>query len=405
MEESAKTKKEIKEEKKREANRKAAAENMQKKQAARFDENGKVITSYDKKVEKRKKEAKQDKRNEFILKICAVVILTVIAAGLVFSVGRKTHERFGTAVTVNGEKIGRVEYDFYYNMSVNNFLNTYGAYASYFGLDTEKDFAKQTYQGDETWDDYFNDGAVTMIKQTKALSAEADKNSFEYDVTGDYDDFNKSIEDAASEEGTRLSVYYKDAFGQYASKNKIEKYVKQYLRATAYYENYSKNITFTDSEKKEYYEANKDTYDVIDYRYLEVSDVEKANEMLNLVTDSDSFKSLCTKYAADDVKSEYTSSDKSLVTGTSKSGVAGGTDVASWLFASGRAEGDKTVITTSSDPAKTYVVYFIKRYTTDAQNTIMEDNMKNEKSEEYLEEIIKNMEAVSGTVKLYEAAE
>ena len=35
----------------------------------------------------------------------------------------------------------------------------------------------------------------------------------------------------------------------------------------------------------------------------------------------------------------------------------------------------------------------------------MEDNMKNEKSGEYLDEIIKDMTAVSGTVKLYQASE
>ena len=41
---SKKTPKEVREEKRREANRKAAAENMQKKQASIYDADGKVVT-------------------------------------------------------------------------------------------------------------------------------------------------------------------------------------------------------------------------------------------------------------------------------------------------------------------------------------------------------------------------
>lgn len=405
MEETTKTKKEIREEKKREANRKVAAENMKRKQEAIYDENGKVVTSYDKKVAQRKKEEKKDKRNTAVAKVCMWVVIAAAAVGIILAAGMKLYNRFGTAVTVNDEKIGRIEYDFYYNMTVNNFLNTYGAYASYFGLDTEKNFAKQTYQDDQTWEDYFNDGAVTMIKQIRALSKEADNSSFEYDERSEYDEFSKSVEDAAKEAGVRLSAYYKDTFGEYASKNSIEQYVKQYLRGNAYFEDYSKKITITDEEKNTYYEENKDSYDVVDYRHLEVSDVNKANEMLEAVTDSESFKNLCQQYANDDVKSQYTGSDASLSTGTLKSGITDGNDVAEWLFDSTRKEGDKTVISSSSDEDANYVVYFIKRYITDAQNTIMEDNIKNEKSQQYLEDIIKDMTALGGTVKLYQAAE
>lgn len=405
MEETTKTKKELREEKKREANRKVVAENMKKKQETRYDENGRVITSYDKKVEKRRKEAKKDKRDTVIAKVCMWVVIAAAAAGLIFMAGSKLYNRFGTAVTIDNEKIGRVEYDFYYNMTVNNFLNTYGQYASYMGLDTEKDFAKQTYQGSQTWDDYFNEGTVAMLKQIRALSKEADGSSFEYDEQAEYDKFNKSVEDAANEAKTGLSEYYKDTFGQYASQKRLEKYVKQYLRGNAYFEDYSNNITFTDAEKNAYYEEHKDNYDVVDYRHIEVEDANKANEMLEAVTDSDSFRNLCSQYAKDDAKSQYESSDASLSTGTLKSGISAGTDAAEWLFAAERKEGDKTVITSSSDESRNYVLYFIKRYVTDAQNKIMEDNMKNEKSGEYLDEIIKDMTAVSGTVKLYQASE
>ena len=127
---SKKTPKEVREEKRREANRKAAAENMQKKQASIYDADGKVVTSYDKKLAKRKEEQKKDKRNTLITRITLIVVLVAVAAALIFAIGKKVNERYGTAVTVNGEKIGRVEYDFYYHMGINNFMNTYGSYAS-----------------------------------------------------------------------------------------------------------------------------------------------------------------------------------------------------------------------------------------------------------------------------------
>ncbi len=398
---SKKTPKEVREEKRREANRKAAAENMQKKQASIYDADGKVVTSYDKKLAKRKEEQKKDKRNTLITRITLIVVLVAVAAALIFAIGKKVNERYGTAVTVNGEKIGRVEYDFYYHMGINNFMNTYGSYASYFGLDTGSDLSKQIYRGDETWADYFGVNAVEMIKEMKALSAEADKNSFSYDDTDDYNEFNSSIEKAASDDGSSVKDYYKKTFGDYATQSSIESYVKQYLRANAYYDDYQKNLTFSDAEINDYYNENKDKYDVVDYRYLEVADLDKANEMLASITDGSSFRALCPQYAADDLKSGYETDDKSLATGATQSSITTGAEVTSWLFDSARKEGDKTVVTVADDN-KNYVLYFGSRYLTDAQKSIMTDSMKSSKSQEYINSLIDGMTSQSGTVKIYE---
>lgn len=397
-------KKEAKKEKRREENRRAAAEELQRKQSERYDADGNVVTSYDKKVQQRKKEAKKDRRNGVIARICIAAAVIVICAGIVWAAAGKLYYRYGTAVTVDDEKIGRVEFDFYYNMTVNNFLNTYGSYASYLGLDTEGDFSKQTYQDDETWEDYFNDSAVTMLKQIKALAREAEKASFEYDVTDDYNEFTESVDSAAQEEGVSSSDYYKEAFGKYATRSRIEEYAKEYLYAEAYYDDYQENVTLTDAKQDEYYKENKDTYDVVDYRYLEVADADSANDMLDAITDSASFKDLCVQYADESVKSEYQSSDRSLSTGALKSGIAAGTEVEEWLFDSARKEGDKAVIQ-SSETSKNYVVYFISRYLTDAQKTIMQDNLRSDMAEEYIEDIVKDMTVHDGSVKLYRADE
>jgi hypothetical protein len=305
---------------------------------------------------------------------------------------------------VAGEKVGRVEFDYYYNVAYNNFMNTYGTYASYFGLDTSKDLSKQTYYGDETWEDYFNSSAIDILKRTKALSREADDNAFEYDVTEDYQEFVDSINDAVSTGSQTTSQYYKSTFGKYASESGIESYVKQYLRANAYYEHVTEGFTFTQEEQDAYYEENKDDYDLVDYRSVLVSDVDKATELLGLVSDSESFAALCADYVSDDEKSSYESDDASLNTGVTKANVTQSTTVSEWLFDSSRVGGDKAVIA-ATDGESQYVVYFISRYVTDDAKSGISDTMVSEKSTEYLNNLVEGVEVVDGTVKQYVDAE
>lgn len=48
-------------------------------------------------------------------------------------------------MVVNGEAVNKVEFDYQYNLTKNNYIVQHGSYLTYFGLDTSKDLSTQMY--------------------------------------------------------------------------------------------------------------------------------------------------------------------------------------------------------------------------------------------------------------------
>ena len=129
----------------------------------------KVMTKYDRKVQKRKEEKEKEKKEERIstaIGIVVLVALVCLVASFPIRTYLATHE---TYVVVNGEAVNKVEFDYQYNLTKNNYITQYGSYLTYFGLDTSKDLSTQMYSDTLTWQDYFEQNAVESLKQNKAL--------------------------------------------------------------------------------------------------------------------------------------------------------------------------------------------------------------------------------------------
>ena len=111
----------------------------------------KIVTKYDLKIQRRKELKEREKREERISRIVGIA-LVVILVGIVASFPIRNYLTInGTYATVNGEKISRVEFDFNYQVARSSYLNQYGAYLSYFGLDTSRDIDSQMYSDTLTW--------------------------------------------------------------------------------------------------------------------------------------------------------------------------------------------------------------------------------------------------------------
>ena len=145
----------------------------------------KVVTKYDRKVQKRKEEALKLARKKKIT--LGVLIAIVVAAAVGCSIWgivsyNTIHNKY---IKVNGEAVSGIEFDFYYGISKNQNLSqtlygtmTYGDYyKSYMGYDSSKTDKSQTYSSStsNTWYDYFANSTVNAIKQYKALLEDADK--------------------------------------------------------------------------------------------------------------------------------------------------------------------------------------------------------------------------------------
>ena len=91
-----------------------------------------------------------------------------------------------TALKIGDRSFSPTEVNFNYANQYNRFMNTYGSYASMFGLNTSAGMAglknqECTMTGEEnyTWKDYFLDGAVEAMKENVALGRYAEENGIE----------------------------------------------------------------------------------------------------------------------------------------------------------------------------------------------------------------------------------
>ena len=362
-------------------------ENKEQKEQTKQTEQ-KVMTKYDRKVQKRKEEKEKEKKEERIstaVGIVFLVALVCLVASFPIRTYLATHE---TYVVINGEKVNKVEFDYAYNTSKNNYITQYGSYLSYFGLDTSKDLSTQMYSDTLTWQDYFEQNAVESLKQNKALMAEAKAAGFTYDTTDEYNTFKETIKTSAAAAGVSDKEYVRSIYGSYATMGRIEEYVKNDMVMNAYYQKLQEDNAPSDDEIQSYYEENKATYDSVDYRLTtieadlpteptELADpVEETAADTTGTTDGTAATDTTqdTAYQPSDAEIAKAMEDAKVLADDAEQSVAKDGEahenekkssvnymISDWLFDDARKAGDTTVITNDNSHCY-YVVAFEKRY-------------------------------------------
>ena len=347
----------------------------------------KVMTKYDRKVQKRKEEKEKEKKEERIstaIGIVVLVALVCLVASFPIRTYLATHE---TYVVVNGEAVNKVEFDYQYNLTKNNYITQYGSYLTYFGLDTSKDLSTQMYSDTLTWQDYFEQNAVESLKQNKALMAEAKAAGFTYDTTDEYNTFKETIKTSAAAAGVSDKEYVRSIYGSYATMGRIEEYVKNDMVMNAYYQKLQEDNAPSDDEIQSYYEENKATYDSVDYR-LTTIEAELPTEPTELVdpveattapdADTDGTATTDTTqdtaYQPSDAEIAKAMEDAKVLADDAEKTVAKDGEahenekkssvnylISDWLFDDARKAGDTTVITNDNSHCY-YAVAFEKRY-------------------------------------------
>ena len=348
----------------------------------------KVMTKYDRKVQKRKEEKEKEKKEERIstaIGIVVLVALVCLVASFPIRTYLATHE---TYVVVNGEAVNKVEFDYQYNLTKNNYITQYGSYLTYFGLDTSKDLSTQMYSDTLTWQDYFEQNAVESLKQNKALMAEAKAAGFTYDTTDEYNTFKETIKTSAASAGISEKEYVRSIYGSYATMSRIEQYVKNDMVMNAYYQKLQEDNAPSDDEIQSYYEENKATYDSVDYRLttieadLPTEPTELADPVEETAADTtgttdgtaatDSTQD--TAYQPSDAEIAKAMEDAKVLADDAEKTVAKDGEahenekkssvnylISDWLFDDARKAGDTTVITNDNSHCY-YAVAFEKRY-------------------------------------------
>ena len=368
-------------------NEKVTENKEQKEQKEQTEQ--KVMTNYDRKVQKRKEQKEKEKKEERIstaVGIVFLVALVCLVASFPIRTYLATHE---TYVVVNGEAVNKVEFDYQYNLTKNNYITQYGSYLTYFGLDTSKDLSTQMYSDTLSWQDYFEQMAVDNLKQSKALKAAAAAEGFTYDTTDEYNTFKESIKTSAAASGVSEKEYIRSIYGGYATMSRIEQYVKNDMVMNAYYEKLQEDNAPSDDEIQSYYDENKASYDSVDYRLTTIN-AELPTEPTELADPVDETAVADTANTTDGTTTADTTQDTAYQPSdaeiakamedakvladdaeqtVAKDGEAHENEkkssvnylISDWLFDDARKAGDTTVITNDNSHCY-YVVAFEQRY-------------------------------------------
>ncbi len=318
----------------------------------------KIVTRYDRKMQKRREQAAKDLKEKKRSKIVGIVIAVLIVCFIASFPIRNSITLNEAFIEVDGEKVTRVEFDTYYGLALSSFYSQYGAYLSMMGVDLSQDLSKQMYSDMMSWQDFFQQMTVENIKQDKALLKEAQAEGYTLDVSDRWEEYKAMLKDQASEAGASLNAYVKGSFGSFATLDRIEDTIKNTMYVNAYTEKLMEENIPSDEEIQAYYEANKDEYDSVDFRLTQIlAELPKEEEKEPTEAEIEA--------AMKEAKKEADKAEKTIMTegelreDYSKS--LTNISYADWLFDASRKNGDSIVVE-DAENNRYYVVGFEKRY-------------------------------------------
>ena len=336
---------------------------------------------------KKKNNAKGGLSDRFYT-IIAIVIVVVLAASLITAVSQNIVKsgRFFPAVKVGDDKVYPHEVNFYYINSYMNFVQSYGDYLSWVGLDPSLPLKAQKHSEDKTWHDYFLEAATNSVHEIKALYREATLagNTISEEHVQQIDSDIASLEASVEAQNMSLDYYLSSTYGKQMTLDEYKRIMTESYIAQEYSLQRYNGFEYSDDDIMDYYQSNKRNFDIVDYRSFFFSSAPEgtsptqeeidnaktsakslAEIMLSAITDEQSFIKLSLQNATDEQKSLYEDESYTLREGVPYSSTPN-VDVGDWLFDSSRAPGDTTMIETDSGY---YVLYMKARYRND-YNTV-----------------------------------
>lgn len=386
-----------------------------KKQEA--TEQDKPQTRYDKKMEARRKQAAKDKRAAILLKTLGIIILAgaigtcgYFATNHFIKINKATHDPY---VKIGDHELNQVEYDYYYNATINSYISSYGSFLSYMGLDTTLPYEDQEYSEDMTWKDYFEQMTISQLSQEFALYDDALSKNYEYNTADEYNDFVTNSKESADADKITLSAYIKDTFGEYATLNRIKPYVERTFYTSSYYDKLLADNAPTDEEVDAYYQEHNTEYDQVTYysfafnesNYTDGDDdsdsaAEAAHEaaeadaedMLKRIIAGEDFEALCKEYAPEAAKDSYNTGDGeySLTSGVTSTSV--NSSLVNWLYDDSRKAGDTTMINDESVKVF-YVLKFVSKEYDDTCTETISSTLSDDATTNYINELMENYDA------------
>nr|WP_326125581.1 peptidylprolyl isomerase [uncultured Oscillibacter sp.] len=320
---------------------------------------------------------REERRSSILYGVIAVVFVLVAITVIVWK--SNIIQKTATAATIDGQKYTAAEVDFHYQNVYRNFINNNYTMLSYglLSLNTSASLSGQTLtEGDaamlnlepdavgQTWKDYFVDQALEQMSAVQAVLKTAKDEGFQYpaSVQENYDAGMQSLRDNAAASGVSADRYLQASLGS----TMTEKVYGQRLMATLQYEAYANakqdSLTYSDAELEDAYQADRNTYDRVDYEYVTVSGTAEGTtdadgNAVEPTEEETAAAMAAAKAKAEEVLAAYEGGQSLESQADTENGVTyahsetasySSTPVLEWAFDNARREGDVEVIENSS---------------------------------------------------------
>ncbi|BAK98758.1 putative isomerase [Oscillibacter valericigenes Sjm18-20] len=268
---------------------------------------------------------------------------------------------------------------YYFTNIYQNFIQQNSSYISYLGLDTSKDLRSQSYPSDEskTWFDYFMDQTLSQMSYIYALNKQAEDEGYAWNdaMQTQFDSNMDTLNSNASAADLSLNRYLQRIYGVTMSRSVYEAEMKRVILASDFSQSHSDSLTYTDDQLETEYDANRNNYDVVDYKSVKIDGSAESTTDAdgNTVDPTDEEKAAALSAAKSAADSMYASfqngqslsvladaNDKATFT-DGKAGSYSSSVLMDWLFDSARQGGDSAVLA-DEDNSAYYVVSFGQRY-------------------------------------------
>lgn len=294
--------------------------------------------SADPKTFKELEQAKAEKRSNLLYSVIGVLFLVAVVACLIWK--SNIISRSATAVTIDGEKYTAAEVSFYYKNVYRSFLQNNSYFISYLGLDTGSSLKGQTVNATaasmlgveegSSWHDYMMDNTIKQMTMIQNGLKEAEAKGFQYPagVKTQYDDTMQALKDTAVGSGTTVKKYLQQNLGSTMTEKVYGQELLRTLQYQAYANAYSDELTYSDQEIQDAYNADPKTYDRASWEYVVVSGAAESTTDAdgNTVQPTDE-ETAAAKEAAKETADKILAAYKS---GTSLESAAGGYEKATY---------------------------------------------------------------------------
>lgn len=346
-----------------------------------------------------------------VLAVIVVVALIVGTGNIISASGIR--EKNTVALTVGNHEISNAEMNYFFVDAVNNFTQTYGSYASMFGLDMTKPLNEQFVdeEAGTTWADDFMTTATDTAKSIYAMydaAMAAGHTLTEAELATLEGNLSNMKAYGLIYGYQNMTDYLKAMYGNGSTEKSFRTYMETNMLAQSYYNAYIAGLTYDDAALRAADAEDPAAYNAYSYNYYNVNvskfmtggtedengnvtytdeerdaAVKAAEEAANALTaeEIETVEDLDAAIAAMEVNAESENAASTVMTDVAKASVMG--VMRDWVTDPARKVGDITVIenantTTAEDGTESKIVsgYYVVMFTGMNDNTFGLKNVR-----------------------------